>query len=49
MGQVDLSRHYVKILIRQLEGVALLQWMNEMVTKWSKEKFIFHAIIPHKS
>ena len=41
MGEVDPSRHHVKILIWQYEeGVRL----NEMVKKWGRENFVFHEI-----
>ena len=42
MGEVDPSRHLVKILIRKLEWAKL----DEMVKTWGRQKFIFHAIIP---
>ena len=41
-GDVDPSRHHVKILIGQLSRTRF----GEKVKKWGREKFIFHAIIP---
>ena len=42
VGEVDSSRHHVKILIWQLYEARL----DEMVNKWGREMFIFHAIVP---
>ena len=36
MGEVDPSRHHVKILIRKLEGAKL----DVMVKTWGRQKFI---------
>ena len=44
MREVDPSRHDVKILIK--DGNCRRARLDEMVKKWGREKFIFHAIIP---
>ena len=49
MGEVDPSRHHVKVLIWQLEEASsnlTRAKLNKTVQKWCREKFIFHAIIP---
>ena len=42
MEEVDPSRHHVKIYFGNCRRARL----DEMVKKWGREMFIFHAIIP---
>ena len=42
MGEVDPSRDHLQILIWQLQEARL----DEIVKRWGREMFIFHANIP---
>ena len=42
MGEVDPSRDHLQILIWQLQEARL----DEIVKRWGREMFIFHATIP---